>query len=274
MSFGLMAILAHRLGQSDIGFSAGHLAVLRFGVGVVFSLVLFRFRPGLFRPSNIRLLILRGVSGGFVVLLYFHALARIPAGQAGILYNLFPVFATLLSLVLLRERPSVHLFLALAAATLGVILVLGQGGHVGFHLGMGEMAALGAAGFAAVSANLIRAARPTDNSATIFFFFCLAGMPVVLPFAFDPWPTASGPWLLALLTALLALVGQLLMADAYGALSVAEAAVWLQLMPVAQYVLAIPLLGERSTSVGGFGVLLSVAGVAYGTLLGNRRRPA
>ncbi len=80
------------------------------------------------------------------------------------------------------------------------------------------------------------------------------------------------PWLLAFLMSLLALAGQVLMADAYGALSVAEAAVWLQLMPVAQYLLAIPLLGERATLASGAGVALAVSGVAYGTLLGSRRR--
>jgi drug/metabolite transporter (DMT)-like permease len=72
---------------------------------------------------------------------------------------------------------------------------------------------------------------------------------------------------------LLAFGGQILMAEAYGALSVAEAAVWLQLMPVVQYLLAVPLLGERATAMGLTGVALTVTGVAYGTILG-RRRPA
>ncbi len=275
LCFGLMAILARKLSQPGMGFTAGHLSVIRFVVGILLSLAAFRIWPGLFRPGNYRLLVLRGISGGLVVVLYFYALAHIPAGEAGILYNLFPVFATVLSLFLFKERPTIHLLAAVLAASLGVVLVLGQGGvALALRLGRGEIAALAAAVFAAVSANAIRAARPTDNASTIFFFFCLAGLPVVLPFALEPWPGGLVPWAVALLMSLLAFGGQLLMAEAYGALSVGEAAVWLQLMPVAQYLLAVPLLGEQATATGLAGVGLTVTGVAYGTILGHRRRGA
>ena len=126
--------------------------------------------------------------------------------------------------------------------------------------------------FAAVSANVIRAMRGTDNSPTIFFWFCVAGLPVVLPFALDPWPAPGLAYGTAALVALSAFAAQVLMADAYGSLSVSEAAVWLQLTPVAQYALAIPLLGERPTALGLAGVVLGVTGVAYGTALGHRAR--
>jgi len=63
-----------------------------------------------------------------------------------------------------------------------------------------------------------------------------------------------------------------LMTEAYGTLSVGEAAVWLQLTPLAQYVLAALLLGERITAAGAAGVLVGIAGVAYGTVLGHRPR--
>jgi drug/metabolite transporter (DMT)-like permease len=112
--------------------------------------------------------------------------------------------------------------------------------------------------------------RGTDNAATIFFFFCLAGLPVVLPFALDPWPTDVAAWGVALVVGLAAFGAQILMAEAYGALSVSEAAVWLQLTPIAQYVLAWPLLGERPTLSGLAGVALAMAGVAYATALGHR----
>jgi drug/metabolite transporter (DMT)-like permease len=174
-------------------------------------------------------------------------------------------------LVLFRERPSIHLWLAILAASLGVVLVLSQG-HMGLGFGRGELAALAAAVFAATSANAIRAVRHTDNAATIFFFFCVAGLPVVLPFALTPLPGGLGPWALAVLMSVLAYGGQILMSEAYGTLSVSEASVWLQLLPIVQYLLAVPLLGERATAPGLAGVLITVAGVAYGTILGTRKR--
>ncbi len=271
LCFGLMAILARKLTLPGMGFTAGHLAVLRFVVGGLLSLVAFSVIPGLYRPSNYRLLVMRGLSGGAVVVLYFYALAHVPAGEAGILYNAFPVLATALSLVAFRERPTVHLWLAILAASLGVVLVLSQG-HLGLGFGRGQLAALAAAGFAATSAIAIRAVRHTDNAATIFFFFCVAGLPVVVSFALTPLPGGLVPWSLALLMSVLAYGGQMLMSQAYGTLAVSEAAIWLQLLPITQYLLAVPLLGERATAFGLAGVIITVAGVAYGTVMGARRR--
>ncbi len=269
LCFGLMAVLARRVSRSAGGFSPGHLSVVRFAVGALGSLAVFRLRPGLYRPSNRRLLVARGLSGGLAVVLYFAALSRIPAGEAGVLYNLFPVLATAMAAIAARERPTAQLALALLAATAGVGLAI-SGGSLRFGLGLGELAALGAAVFAATSANVIRAMRGTDNAATIFFWFCLAGLPVVAPFALDPWPSSLGAWGVAVLVALAAWIAQLLITEAYGALSVAEAAIWLQLTPLAQFALAVPLLGERPAPIAAFGALLGIAGVAYGTALGAR----
>jgi drug/metabolite transporter (DMT)-like permease len=264
-----MAVLGRLLATGPAHFTPGQLSVVRFGVGAAASLAVFAARPSLFRPRNVRLLVTRGISGGLVVILYFSALARIPAGDAGMIYNLFPAIATLLALSLLRERPSGRLWLAILVATLGVGLVLGNG-SLQLGLGWGEGAALAAAVLAAVSANVIRAMRGTDNAPTIFFFFCLAGLPVVLPFALDPWPGGLVPWALAVAMALCAFAAQVLMTEAYGSLSVGEAASWLQLTPIAQYLIAAAVLGEALTPIGLLGIGVSVTGVAWATILGRR----
>jgi drug/metabolite transporter (DMT)-like permease len=265
-----MAVLARRLSHGEARFTAGQLSVIRFALGAAFSLVAFRLRPALYAPHNRRLLWSRGLSGGVVVVLYFLALARIPAAEAGMLYNLFPVIAVALSVPLFGERPTIHLVLALLVATAGVVLVLGDG-SLALGVGAGEALAAGAAFFAAVSAVTIRAMRATDNAATIFFYFCLGGLPVALPFALDPWPLDPAAWGLAALMALSAYGAQVFMAEAYGALTVPEAAVWLQLTPIAQALIAVPLLGERFTPAAMAGVLVGVAGVAYGSAMGSRR---
>ena len=46
LCFGLMAILARKLTLPGMGFTAGHLAVLRFVVGGLLSLVAFSVIPG------------------------------------------------------------------------------------------------------------------------------------------------------------------------------------------------------------------------------------
>jgi drug/metabolite transporter (DMT)-like permease len=268
--FGLMAVLARRLSHGTGAFTAGQLSVIRFALGAAFSLLAFRLRPGLHAPRRLRLLWSRGLSGGVVVVLYFLALARIPAGEAGMLYNLFPVIATLLAVPAFGERPTIHLLLGLLLASAGVGLVLG-GGTLSLGLGAGEALALAAACFAAFSAVTIRAMRPTENAATIFFYFCLGGLPVALPFALDPWPLDPAAWGLAGLMALAAYGAQVFMAEAYGALTVGEAAIWLQLTPIAQVGLGALLLSERLPVLALAGVVVGVGGVAYGSVMGSRR---
>ncbi len=272
VSFGLMAVLARRLSRGGAAFSAGQLTMIRFVVGAAVSVVAFRLRPGLYAPRNRRLLWTRGVSGGIVVVLYFLALQRIPAGEAGMLYNLFPVIMIGMSVPVFGERPTIHLAFAILLATAGVVLVLGNGTlHLG--LGAGEALAVGAAVFAAYSSVTIRKMRATpspDNAATIFFYFCLGGVPVALPFALGPLPASGAAWALALLMALAAFAAQVLLTEAYGALSIPEAAIWLQLTPLAQYLLAAAILGETVSAAGVLGILVGVAGVAYGTVRGHR----
>ena len=94
-------------------------------------------------------------------------------------------------------------------------------------------------------------------------------------FALDTWPTGLVPWMLAVAMGLAAFAAQVLMTEAYGVLSIPEAAVWLQLTPISQYLLAWPFLGEPANAVGIAGTFLGVAGVAWGTVKGHRpARPA
>jgi drug/metabolite transporter (DMT)-like permease len=266
--FGLMAVLA-RGSQGSEGFTAPQLTFVRFVVGAGMTVALFRLRPGTFRPVNRRLLITRGLLGGVAVLLYFVALSRIPAGEATLLNNTFPVIAVVLSFFTLRERPTFHLALALLIVTCGMFMVLGDG-HQTVGLGWGQVAGLGSAFLGAGAVTSIRALRATDNAPTIFFAFCLGGAVVSAPFAMESWPAGTGLWALAAVVGVLSFGAQLLMTDAYGALTVAEAALWQQLTPVASYVWALAVLGERFGVVEGAGVLLGLAGVTYGTVLGHK----
>jgi drug/metabolite transporter (DMT)-like permease len=214
----------------------------------------------------------RGLFGGFAALLYFLSIARIPAGEATLLNNTFPIWAVLLSLFLLNERPTFHLAVALVLASAGVFLVLGGGG-VTFHLGTGELLAIVSAITGGAAVTSIRALRATDNAPTIFFAFAVGGFLVSIPFSLGPWPHAWAPYLATLGIGIVAFLAQLFMTEAYGALSVPEAAVWQQLTPIASYLWALTL-GEPVGWSTVAGVLLGVVGVAYGVVLGHAPRDA
>jgi len=265
--FGLLAVLA-RIAATR-GFAAGQVATVRFGVGTLLTLGLFRLRPGTFRPVNRRLLLTRGALGGLAAFLYFVALSLIPAGQATLLNNTFPVIAVGISYFTLHERPTVHLVGALLLTSVGVFLVLG-GGQGDFRLGWGQVLGIASAFLGAGAVTSIRALRATDNAPTIFFAFTVCGLAVSLPFALGPWASDPVPWLAALGAGVVSFAAQILMTEAYGALTVAEAAVWQQLTPVASYLWAAALLFEGLSGLGALGVALGIGGVVYGSVLGAR----
>jgi drug/metabolite transporter (DMT)-like permease len=271
--FGLAAMLAKVAARQ--GMSGGQTTLVRFSLGLAAVVGVFWIRPGTFRPGRWSLLVVRGLVGGAAALLYYLAIGLIPAGEATLLNNLFPIFAVVISLFALGERPTVHLALALAVASAGVYLVLwggngpAQANGFSLHLGWGEGIAIlsGVAGGVAVTA--IRALRSSVNAATIFSSFAAGGILVSLPFGLATWPTDPVAWAAAAAAGVAAFFAQLSMTEAYGALSIPEAAVLQQLTPIATYLWAL-LLAERVTGTTALGVLLGVGGVAYGSLLGAR----
>lgn len=270
--FGLSAMLTRVAARPVDGMGGGQATFVRFAVGLGLVGALFAVRPGTFRPVKTGLLVARGAFGGVSALLYFLALALIPAGEATLLNNTFPIFAVVLSFFLLDERPTAHLAVALVLASAGVVLVLG-GGHTALGLGWGELFGICSGLFGGAAVTAIRALRATDNAPTIFFAFSLGGLAVSVPFAFGSWTSSPLPWVAALAVGVVACVAQLLMTESYGALSVAEAALWQQLTPIASYLWALGI-GERMTLTTLAGVVLGVAGIVYGSLLGHRPRHA
>ncbi len=268
--FGLSAVLTRVATLGGMG--GGQVTLVRFGLGLAFVGGIFAARPGTFRPRRKWLLAARGFFGGIAALLYFLAIERIPAGEATLLNNTFPIWAVLLSLFLLNERPTLHLAVALALASAGVFLVLG-GGRISIRLGTGELLGIvsGITGGMAVTA--IRALRATENAPSIFFSFSVGGVLVSIPFALGPWPHAWAPYLATLGVGVVAFLAQIFMTEAYGALSVPEAAIWQQLTPIASYLWALTL-GETLGITTVVGVLLGVAGIAYGAVLGHAPRDA
>ncbi len=265
MLFGLTSVLVKVAAQN--GMSGGQTTFVRFVFGVSLMLGLFWRRPGSFMPRRPWLLVLRGGFGGLAALFYYLAIEHIPPGEATLLNNLYPMFAVLLASTLLGERPTVHLGLALLIASTGVYLVLG-GGHLSFGLSLGELFGFLSALCAGVAVTAIRALRKEINAATVFFAFALGGLLFSSPYSVGAWPAVPVVWVAAIGAALVAFLAQLAMTEAYGALSIPEAAVWQQLAPIASYLFSLTL-GEKLGVWTVVGMLLGISGVIYGATLGQ-----
>jgi len=264
--FGLSALLA-RIATHVGGMSGGQATLVRFVIGSACMGAFFIARPGALQVRSPTLLAVRAIVGGLSALTYFRAIALIPTGEATLLNNTFPIWGVILSLVFLRERPTWHLVLALGLTSAGVFLVVG-GGRLYVSLGRGELLALASGVLGGVAVTVVRALRADHNAATIFFAFALGGLLESAPSVLEPWPASPTPWLAALGVGASALIAQLAMTEAYGALAVAEAAIWQQLTPIASFTWAL-LLGESVTVATVVGVALGVGGVIYGTTFGR-----
>lgn len=138
-----------------------------------------------------RLLLFRGTLGSTALMCYFFSLVHLPLGEATLIQNMNPVFATLLAAYVLQEHLRLPEILCLIASLFGVLLIAHPsflfGGDVApantLHIGI---ALLGAAcsGFAYT---LVRKMRGVEHPLVIVFYLPLLSVPSSLPFAIAEW---------------------------------------------------------------------------------------
>jgi drug/metabolite transporter (DMT)-like permease len=156
---------------------------------------------------------LRGLYGTIGMVLNFGAVILLPLAEATTINFTVPIWAVLLSIVLLKEKVGLWRWSAVLLGFAG-ILVIAQpgGGHFPLY---GALVALGGAFMIALISIQIADLNRTDRPLTIVFYFALFSTPLTalsLPFV----ATAHDPegWLLLLGIGLAGALGQLLLTAA------------------------------------------------------------
>ncbi len=138
------AFVAGRIVSQDMGpFS---IALLRFGVASILLLLLtWRIEgrlPGLSKPRIIGVVLL-GVTGVFLYnVMFFKALSLIEAGRASLIIATCPIFITIASALLLKERIGTMQGVGIILSVCGAVVVISKGrlGQLfGGGLGAGEL---------------------------------------------------------------------------------------------------------------------------------------
>jgi drug/metabolite transporter (DMT)-like permease len=193
-----------------------------------------------------RLLFIRGTLGSTALLFYFYSLVHLPLGEATVIQNMNPVFATLLAAVILNESIRAPEIVCMVASLVGVLLIA----HPAALFGIDATSATSATNAFAVGAALIGAAcsgaaytlvrkmRGTEHPLVIVLYLPLLSVPMSLPFALADWrwPNAA-QWALLLGIGLTTQLAQVSMtrglqlertarATTTGYLQVAFAVVW------------------------------------------------
>jgi drug/metabolite transporter (DMT)-like permease len=205
------------------------------------------------------------------VLLYFLAIEHLPVGTATLLNYTAPVFTAVFAALFLGERlPGVIAF-AMAVTAAGVALVVwGQGRAIGGAYGW-QLVALVSSLCSGAAVTSIRAARRTDGTWEVFAMFCLVGVLCTAPSAVQRWrdPTA-GEWLLLGGVGLLAVVAQLLMTHALGAVEAAVTGIINELAVVTSIFLGTTLDHEPLPRMSAIGAAITLVGVAWAARVSAR----
>ena len=138
-----------------------------------------------------KLLIFRGALGSMALLCYFYSLLHLPLGEAALIQNMNPVFATLLAAYLLHEHLRAPEVVCLVTSLLGVLLIAHPaplfGGNAGPVSPIAIVIALGGAFFSGSAYTLVRKMRATEHPLIVVFYLPLLSVPISLPFAFAGW---------------------------------------------------------------------------------------
>jgi drug/metabolite transporter (DMT)-like permease len=186
--FSIMALLVkiagERLGSMEIVLSRGLITL---------GLSWWALRRARLAPwgTQRRLLLVRGTLGSMALLCYFYSLVHLPLGEATLIQNMNPVFATVLAAVMLKEHLRLPEVTCLVASLVGVLFIAHPALLFGanaapanpFHIAVALMGAL----CSGSAYTLVRKMRSTEHPLVIVFYLPLLSVPISLPFALAEW---------------------------------------------------------------------------------------
>jgi drug/metabolite transporter (DMT)-like permease len=170
---------------STQGLNAPELVFYRsvFSLPVVLLWVLKRENLAALRPNNPLAHVWRSALGLLSMGLTFQALILLPLAEATAINFTAPIFATVLSFLILKEQVGVHRWAAVAIGFVGMLIVAQPRGSSLPVLGV-AIALLAAIGQAGVTTTL-RQIQRSENISAIVFWFAVAGIAVgalLMPF--------------------------------------------------------------------------------------------
>lgn len=191
-------------------FTIWHIGFYRFCGGVIVLLLVFGRHGNPYRGHNVRLLIIRGLTGSAAFLSIITAIRLLPISTALVIFYAFPAFSAVFSYLIYGERISRAEIGCIAVVIVGIAVLFD------FRLGgsfLGQVMALSGAAFAGLTVTLIRTLREKNGPVIIYLYFCTMGMLVTLPkFALNPLlPSGTLEWAMVLGIVFVSITAQLLM---------------------------------------------------------------
>lgn len=203
----------------------------------------------------------------------YYAAQTLGATEIGLMMGLTPLMTVLLSIWLLRERPTWGALLGGVISLFGLAILLGQGDPArlftqGIHIGYVYML-LSAATYALYSVLLKRWDLGLDNW-SMLYGQVLCSLLFLTPFYLlmdGSWPAASALWLILYAGIPTSALSPWLWMQGIALLGASRTAIFMNLLPVMTAALAIGMLGETLTSYHLIGGGMTLLGVLLAQLL-------
>lgn len=215
--------------------------------------------------TNKKLLIARGATGTFALILYFYSLKTLPLATAAAIQKLSPLFTLLFAQILLNEkvRPANWFFFLLALA--GAITI--KGFDASLSLWAFSLAFL-AAIFSGLAYNCIGLLKGKEHPLTIIFYFPLITLPIITPSTVSGWvaPNTS-EWTMLIGVGCVVQFAQYFMTIAFSGPSTGKISIVYYFGTVLAVIWGYLLFNESLNSANGFGIGLILLALICNTLL-------
>ena len=190
-AFGLYAshdVVVKFLGGTYSTFQTMFFAGL-MGFPLITLMLLSDRRDGTLIPRHPWWTITRTVSSVVTGVMGFFAFSQLPMAQCYAIFFAMPLLITLMAIPMLGEKVGLRRGLAVIVGLAGVMIVLRPGGEV--PLGVGHLAALGAATTGAFSSVIIRKIGRAERSVVLMIYPMVRtflAMGLAMPFVYKPMP--------------------------------------------------------------------------------------
>jgi drug/metabolite transporter (DMT)-like permease len=250
------------------------MAFFRFVIGL--GLIAIAVMSGRIRLvfNNKKLLFLRGLTGGIPIVIGLISITKLGLGKGMVLICSYPIFASVISAVFLKERLRLFDIGAILTAIAGIYFIAyeEQQGLSLLVFGGYELLAILGAMIAGITVSVIRKLHDTDDSLAIYFAQCAVGMWLVL----GPSLSSEGSVDLNDVFILLGIgvtvtIGQLLMTEGFKYVPVKTGSLLLMLEPVLCYVAGVAIFKEDLTLSSVFGSVL-VIGACMVVVAGRKKK--
>ena len=236
---------------------------------VVTPLAWHRAGDGFWKTRHLRIQLVRSLCLVVATLCFFSALRFLPLAEGSAITFLAPMFAILLSMPVLGEKPTVARWIAATVGFIGIVILVRPGSAV-FHP---ATALLVIAAIANALYQLLTRRLPNDSSYTTLFYSALvgtAGLSLAIPFADLPHEVTWRDGFFLLLLGVLAGVGHWLLIKAYLAAPASLVAPFAYLQMIWATLYGYAIFGQLPDELSALGMAVIVAS-GVGLVVHERR---